>query len=276
MKLATRVGLAACVALGAIVPASANHSWSNYRWGRTSNPVQLRINSAVTGTWSTYVNIAINEWDASSKLDLKTFAPRSVSVSRKQCSPIPNEVLVCNDSYGKRGWLGIASVWLSGGRIAQATTKLNDTYFADPYYDTPAWRRLVTCQEIAHDFGLDHQDETFDNENLGSCMDYTDDPDGSLGDQLSNEHPNTHDYAELRAIYDHIDTGGGGGGGGGGNGRGRGAASRDIFPTPADQRLEFDHPYQWGRQLRGNGHVALFDAGLGNDNHVFTFVIWAR
>jgi len=202
MKLATRVGLAACVALGAIVPASANHSWSNYRWGRTSNPVQLRINSAVTGTWSTYVNIAINEWDASSKLDLKTFAPRSVSVSRKQCSPIPNEVLVCNDSYGKRGWLGIASVWLSGGRIAQATTKLNDSYFSMPQYSSQGWRRLVTCQEIGHDFGLAHQDENFTNPNLGSCMDYTNFPDNpGTGGEPNNWSPDSHDMAQLDTIY---------------------------------------------------------------------------
>ncbi len=96
-------------------------------------------------------------------------------------------------------------------------------------------------------------------------MDYTDDPDGPP----SNEHPDSHDYAQLALIYDHDDTGGGGG-------RGRGAASREIFPTPADQRMDFETPYQWGRQLRSNGRVALFDADLGNGNHVFTFVIWAR
>jgi hypothetical protein len=131
------------------------------------------------------------------------------------------------------------------------------------------------CQEIAHDFGLDHQDEAFDNENLGTCMDYTDDPDGSVNDQLSNEHPNDHDFEELEEIYNHIDSTGGGGGGNG-RGRGAGAGVRDIFPTPADQRDEFDAPYQWGRVLRSNARGALFDADLGNGNHLFTFVIWAR
>ena len=62
--------------------------------------------------------------------------------------------------------------------ITQAITKLNDTYFNTAAYNTPAWRRLVTCQEIAHNFGLDHQDEAFDNPNLGLCMDYTSDPGG--------------------------------------------------------------------------------------------------
>jgi hypothetical protein len=58
------------------------------------------------------------------------------------------------------------------------------------------------CQEIAHDFGLAHQDETFNNPNLGSCMDYTSDPDGPP----SNEHPDAHDLLQLQTIYAHLDT----------------------------------------------------------------------
>ena len=69
----------------------------------------------------------------------------------------------------------------------------------------------MICQEIAHDFGLDHQDENFSNPNLGTCMDYTSDPEGPP----SNEHPNQHDYDQLESIYSHLDGGGGGGGGGG-------------------------------------------------------------
>jgi hypothetical protein len=57
------------------------------------------------------------------------------------------------------------------------------------------------CQEIAHDFGLDHQDENFNNPNLGTCMDYTSDPDGPP----SNEHPNQHDYDQLESSYSHVD-----------------------------------------------------------------------
>jgi hypothetical protein len=50
------------------------------------------------------------------------------------------------------------------------------------------------CQEVGHTFRLDHQDEKFNNVNLGTCMDYTSDPDGSLNGELSNLHPNAHDY----------------------------------------------------------------------------------
>ncbi|MBI3967907.1 MAG: hypothetical protein HY329_19895 [Chloroflexi bacterium] len=42
--------------------------------------------------------------------------------------------------------------------------------------------------------------------NLGTCMDYTIDPAGTIQRQRSNEHPNRHDYQELQAIYEHLDT----------------------------------------------------------------------
>ena len=88
---------------------------------------------------------------------------------------------------------------------------MNDTYFNTAQYNTPAWRRLVMCQEIAHDFGLAHQDENFSNANLGSCMDYTNDPDGGAGgassNDQSNEHPNAHDFQQLVTIYNgHVDS----------------------------------------------------------------------
>ena len=55
------------------------------------------------------------------------------------------------------------------------------------------------CQEVGHTFGLDHQDENFNNANLGTCMDYTNDP-------STNQHPNKHDYDELITIYSHLDS----------------------------------------------------------------------
>ena len=51
--------------------------------------------------------------------------------------------------------------------------EVNDTYFNTAKYNTPVWRNLVMCQEVGHTLGLDHQDEIFDNVNLGTCMDYT-------------------------------------------------------------------------------------------------------
>jgi hypothetical protein len=73
-------------------------------------------------------------------------------------------------------------------------------------YNTGPWHRLVMCQEVGHDFGLDHQDENFSNANLGTCMDYTNDPDGGGSYGPNNEHPNAHDYEQLDKIYGHLDS----------------------------------------------------------------------
>ena len=98
--------------------------------------------------------------------------------SARKCRATPGQDEVCNANYGQNGWLGLASIWLASGttHITQGSVKLNDTYFNTAQYNTPAWRQMVTCQEVAHTFGLDHQDETFGNTNLGTCMDYTNNP----------------------------------------------------------------------------------------------------
>ena len=103
---------------------------------------------------------AIADWNAAAELNLVKVAG---GTKPRNCRPTAGRIEVCNATYGNNGWLGIAQIWASGAHITQAITKLNDTYFNTPTYNTPAWRRLVTCQEIAHDFGLDHQDEAFTN-----------------------------------------------------------------------------------------------------------------
>jgi hypothetical protein len=200
MKIPTRVALATMAALGAIAPASANHSWNGYHWAGNGTDLRLKVNTAITSQWNTSVGKAISDWNQSTELTLN--GPSAVSVSAKRCRPIAGQILVCNAAYGQRGWLGIATIWLdSRGHISQATTKLNDSYHNYSPYNRPEWRSLVACQEIGHDFGLDHQDENFNNANLGTCMDYTSNP---LGPP-ANTSPNSHDYDELKAIYNHND-----------------------------------------------------------------------
>ena len=103
------------------------------------------------------------------------------------------------------------------------------------------------CQEIAHDFGLDHQDENFNNANLGSCMDYTNDPDGKLLDQLSNEQPNQHDNDQLDTIYKHLD-------------RQTTVGQTTNNMPPAASEIDFSGPGQWGRLIRStnSGRTELF------------------
>ena len=105
------------------------------------------------------------------------------------------------------------------------------------------------CQEIAHDFGLDHQDENFNNANLGSCMDYTNDPEGPP----SNVQPNAHDYEELESIYAHLD-------------------STSTVAAGSSPSLPGNAP-PFSQASRANGSRYADD--LGNGQHLITFVLWA-
>jgi hypothetical protein len=204
-KVLAIVGVAA-VSLAVVGTALANHAWGNYHWSRASNPLSLDVGNNVNQGWDGYLNDAISDWSASSVLELTKV---SGGTTGSTCAPTSGRIEVCNAAYGNTGWLGVAQIWVKRSHITQATTKVNDTYFNTAQYNTAPWRRLVMCQEVGHDFGLDHQDENFDNPNLGTCMDYTSDPDGPP----SNEHPNAHDYEQLESIYAHLDGSGGGGSG---------------------------------------------------------------
>lgn len=270
MKIVTRLALGACVALGAMTPVSASHSWGSYHWARTSNPLVLKINEALSPNWEPYLQTAMNDWAASTVLDFSPTTHVASNTDPKRCSPIAGQVLVCNAKYGQRGWLGIASIWLSGGHITQGTTKLNDTYFNMATYNTPAWRQFVTCQEIGHDFGLAHQDENFSNANLGSCMDYTNNP-------STNQHPNTHDFQQLVTIYgSHTDST---------NTATLSAKAtnfgvREVGKPAPQQRTDAgvgDTMADWGSAVHrdGKGRPDVFVRQLGNDRRVITHVLWA-
>jgi hypothetical protein len=197
-----RLLAALVVALAASVfssTASANHSWNGYHWARTSNPFTVQLGNNLSSVWQSYLGTTSSDWSASSVLDTLVVAGQS----KGRCRPTAGRDEICNNTYGNNGWLGVATIWLENGslHIVQGTVKVNDTYFNSPTYNTPGWRNLVMCQEVGHTFGLDHQDENFDNTNLGTCMDYTSNPYGPP----DNEHPNQHDYDELVTIYSHSD-----------------------------------------------------------------------
>ena len=245
--------------------AYANHSWGGYHWARTSNPFTLKVGDNVSSTWDPYLNEAITDWSASSVLNLTKITG---STAPRSCKAKTGQIQACSERYGNTGWLGIAQIWISGSHITKAITKVNDTYFNTATYNTPAWRRLVMCQEIAHDFGLDHQDENFDNANLGSCMDYTSDPDGPP----SNEHPNLHDFAEIEAIYAHLDSITTIGQSTSGPGKRVGVNGVDS------QDIDLDNPSAWGKAVKqdARGKNSLYVRDLGKGEKVFTFVTWVQ
>lgn len=251
------LGLALVAVLG-VPSAQATHSWGGYHWARQSNPFTLKLGDNVSSTWEAYLATASSDWSKSSVLDTSIVAG---GVRSKNCRPTSGRVEVCNAAYGNNGWLGVAQIWVSGSHITQGTAKMNDTYFSTPTYNTTPWRNLVMCQEVAHTFGLDHQDVNFDNTNLGTCMDYTSNPSGPP----SNEHPNQHDYDELALIYAHLDSTTTIGASVP-RGNGQLGATEDV-----------DGPSEWGQVLRhdSHGHSSLYERDLGGGRKVFTFVLWA-
>jgi hypothetical protein len=281
MSISTRVALAACVALGAVVPASANHSWGGFHWANgTSRTLEVRrafINTTATSAakWTTLFSNAMADWQGKPLSFNVTNAP--AGVDPKQCRPISGQTLVCNSAYGQRGWLGIATVWASGGHISQATTKLNDTYYAMSRYNSDAWRQMVACQEVGHNWGLDHQDETFNNVNLGSCMDYTNAPEGGVLNGFnygpSNVHANNTDYSHLTGFYNHSD-----GSAGSTNFGVREVGKPGAVGAPAGFNAAVgDTAAEWGRAIHSDslGRPDVFLKDFGNGYKRLTHVFWA-
>ena len=252
VKIAGLVTLVVFIAAGTAVYAS--HSWGNYHWARKANPFTLKLGDNVSSAWDSYLATASTDWSQSSVLDTTVVGG---GTDPRRCRATTGRVEVCSRAYGYTGWLGVASIWISGDHITKGTAKMNDTYFNLATYNTPAWRRLVMCQEVAHTFGLDHQDENFYNVNLGTCMDYTSDPDGPP----SNEHPNAHDYEQLETIYSHLDTI---------TTVGQTVAHLGNHDEADDDVAEF------GKSLRkdGKGKTSLYVHDLGRGEKVLTFVLW--
>jgi len=269
-KLLAVAGL--ILSLGVFVTvASASHSWGKYHWNLSTaqsiaNPLKLGDN-LTTPAWSSSLTGASFDWNVS------VLKNHVVAGTNTACDPVLGGVEVCNNTYGNNNWLGIAQIWAyrgKDGHIAQALVKVNDTYFSTPQYDTQAWRDFVICQEVGHTFGLDHQDVNFSNTNLGTCMDYTNDPDGKLFVQLDNRHPNQHDYDMMTEIYAHINSPSKGGNPGKGKGGGK--------PAGVGANIDLNNPSAWGQAVRQDtqGNNSLFERDLGNGQVLITHVIWVK
>ncbi len=249
-KVGVVLALAAVISGGTI--ADANHSWSNYHWARMSSSFTLRLDDNLGTAWKPYLVTASSEWSTSSVLDTTI-----VLSTNSTCLATRGRVEVCNSTYGSNGWLGVAQIWISKSHITQGVVKLNDTYF-NSTHNTPAWRSLVMCQEVGHIFGLDHQDENFSNPNLGTCMDYTNIPNGPP----QNVSPNAHDYDQLVSIYSHRDKI---------TTVGQVVLSGSTNATGADVA-------EWGKSVKkdSRGKTSLFERDLGNGEKLLTFVIWVE
>jgi hypothetical protein len=276
--------------------ASANHSWSDFHWGNRpgldgqTQPFTLSVENNLTqnatgNAWGGYLRTAssatdpaIKDWSDSTKLDTTIVNKQSWTST---CPATSGQVKVCNKEYGSNGWLGLATVWASDGHITQGTAKMNDTYFKTSKYNKAGWKHLVMCQEVGHTFGLAHTDENNSNANLGSCMDYSGDPDGDGVSSTPDDNrypggddPGTtgvveteHDYDQLKTIYAHTtDTT-----------TTVGSASAASRMPPAAREINTADPRQRGQLVSrsARGEVEVYERDFGNGNKVITRVIRA-
>ncbi len=243
------------------VSVDASHSWGNYHWARSSNPVTISVIDSMTTSWDDNLDVALSDWNSSSVLNIVKESGSTTSRTRRQCRPVAGKVRACNSTYGNNGWLGLAQIWASGSHITQATTKVNDTYLASSSYSETN-RQHVICQEIGHDWGLGHQDES--GADLNTCMDYS--------NALDNPHPNAHDYAQLETIYSHLD-------GGALMPDADILGSEGLDKAPAGFANADVHALEnWGALVSesADGRSALFVRDFGNGFQIFTFVFWAQ
>lgn len=230
--------------------AGASHAWGGYHWARTANPFTIKVIDSMTTNWDDNLDIAISDWNASSVMNVVKEAGSDASNIRKRCAAVAGKLRSCNAAYGNNGWLGLAQIWANGNHITQATAKMNDTYLATSSY-TEVNRQQVICQEIGHDWGLDHQDTS--GADLNTCMDYA--------NALDNPNPNAHDYTQLETIYAHLDS------------------STTIASVPTGfANANVQAQESWGEKVyeSANGRSALFVRDFGNDFKIYTFVTWAK
>jgi hypothetical protein len=256
MRIRSALVLAATAAttLSVMPPAGATHAWGSYHWARTANPFTLSVGDNVDTTWDGHLTTALSDWSQSSVLDL---AKSTGATTPRQCKAKAGTVQVCNAAYGANGWLGLASISITGGtHITAGTAKMNDTYFQTSTYDNPNERLHVMCQEIGHTFGLGHTSE--DGSSQNTCMDYFSNT-GANATSTQSTRPNQHDYDMLAQIYAHLDT------------------TSTVGASSATPRSVGDDRASWGRELHrsSDGSHSVFERDFGNGERVITHVTWA-
>lgn len=199
---------AGLVALGVLVNvAPAAHSWGGYHWARQTSQFTLKLGNNLSTGWQAYLSNASLDWNSPQSFGA-TSTPLLTAIvagqSNRRCAMVAGTTQVCDRTYGNNGWLGLASINITGGvHITQGSAKMNDTYFNTSTYNNPNEKQHVICQEIAHTFGLDHQ--STDGRSLNTCMDYFSNTGANATSKLSTR-PNHHDFDELNIIYAHLDS----------------------------------------------------------------------
>lgn len=257
--------VAVAVVVAAAVPLLASHSWGGYHWARTTPQFTLKLGDNMTSAWKPYLAEASRDWNSPKAFGWSGSEPLLTSLvagqsGTKRCKMVAGTTQVCNGAYGFNGWLGLASINITGGEhITQGSAKMNDSYFNTATYNNPNEKQHVVCQEIAHTFGLDHQDES--GKSLNTCMDYFSNTGSNAGSTLSTQ-PNTHDFEELAIIYNHLDST---------------STVAAMAAMPASSGVDIsDDPNSWGQLVSqsANGRSSTYERFNYDGSKTVTHVYW--
>ncbi len=246
--------------------AQATHSWGSYHWARTAHPFTLKLGDNLTSKeWKSYLSQASQDWNSDPLGQSPLMTSIVTGSGGKRCSSVSGTTQVCNGTYGNNGWLGLATIYLSGDHITRGTAKMNDTYFNLDKYNNPNEKLHVMCQEVAHTFGLGHQDES--GASLNTCMDYFSNT-GANALNTDSTKPNAHDFEELNIIYgSHFDS----------TTTLASSATNPSVPSQANDEITND-PNSWGQLISqsANGRSSTYERHISNGTRVITHVYWTE
>ena len=268
-KKLKRLAAACSIALafaGVSTATQATHSWGGYHWARTTQQFTLKLgNNLTTADWRAHLSQTSTDWNSGNSPVLTAIV---AGTSNKRCSMVSGTTQVCNGTYGNNGWLGLASINITGGtHITQGSAKMNDTYFNTSTYNNTNEREHVMCQEVAHTFGLDHQ--STDGSSQNSCMDYFSNTGANAGSTLSTK-PNAHDFDELNLIYGHLDST---------TTVASMAATAVANAARGNSGVDVDvsdDPVSWGQLISqsANGRGSVYERYNGDGSKTLTHVYW--
>ena len=240
---------------------NASHSWGGYHWARTTPQFTLKLgNNMTTADWRGHLATSSSNWNSGNSAVLTAIV---AGTAGKRCSMVAGTTQVCNGAYGSNGWLGLASINITGGtHITQGSAKMNDTYFSTATYNNPNEREHVVCQEVAHTFGLDHQ--STDGSSQNSCMDYFSNTGANATSTLSTK-PNAHDFQELNIIYAHLDS------------TTTVAAMAAMAASAVSVDVD-DDPNSWGQLMSqsGNGRSSTYERHNWDGSKTITHIYWTQ
>ncbi len=255
----------ALLGAAAAMTAWATHSSAGYHWARPTPQFTLKVGNNMSATWRPHLTQASSDWNSPGTFGASSTPLLTALVngtSNKRCSMVQGTVQVCNGRYGNNGWLGLASINITGGvHITQGSAKMNDTYFDTSTYNNPNERLHVVCQEVAHTFGLDHQ--STDGSSQNSCMDYFSNTGANAGSTLSTR-PNKHDFDQLNIIYSHLDST---------------TTVASAVADAASQGVDIgDDASSWGQMVRqsASGRSSVYERYNANGSKTVTHVFWTE